>query len=186
MAHLFVIQDGIVSPTPECLLIHPFGAISKRDKSVKKSHSSLEFTYIEFYCSYKKENPYAGYTDDRIRHTKILQGIFPDNPDWLPDPLVNDGIMVYADFQHNASPSLKYYEATDKALETLRNYWETLDMTKATKTGMLINKPSDVARGLKETAGLLAQNADLLIKVQQELLSNNKTRGNRIINHFEK
>lgn len=186
MALLFVIQDGRVFPTEECITIYPFSEIWKRDKTEKKDISNKEFGYIEFFCSYRKENPYAGYTDDKERHQKIVAGLFPDEPSWLPSTLVNDGIMVYQDFQLNASPSLKYYVSTNMALETLRMYWETLNMKKETKTGMLVNKPADVARGLKETAGLLAQNADLLIKVQQELLTNSKTRGNRIINHFEK
>lgn len=186
MSSLFIIEDGIVKPSQVALTIYPFSDIWERDSSLKKDIATKEFAYIEYYCSYKKDNPYAGYTDDMERHSKIIQGLFPNNLDWMPDLLLNDAILVYQDFQLNASPTLKYFLAAKSALDTLSNYWKTLDMSKVTRTGMLLNKPSDVARGLEQTATLLSKFVDLEIKVQQELLSNNKTRGNRIINHFEK
>jgi hypothetical protein len=186
MSNLFIIEDGIVKPSEVALTIYPFSDIWNRDSSLKKDIATKEFGYIEYYCSYKKDNPYYGINDDYERHQKIVKGLFPDNPDWLPDALLNDAILVYQDFQLNASPTLKHFKSARIALDTLSKFWETLDMTTKTKSGMLLHKPSDVARGLEQTATLLSKFVDLESKVQQELLSSNKTRGNRIINHFEK
>lgn len=186
MSSLFIIEDGMVRPSEIALTIYPFSEIWNRDSSLKKDIATKECAYIEFYCSYKKDNPYKGYNDDQERHDKIVKGLFPLDLNWMPDYLVTDGIMVYQDFQLNASPTLEHFINAKKALNTLSNFWKNLDMTKTIKSGALLHKPSDVARGLEQTATLLSKFVDLEIKVQQELLSSNKTRGNRIINHFEK
>lgn len=183
---MFSAEDNAVLPWEFTLQIYPFGEMWERDKSEHKEVCGREFAYIFFYCSLRKDNPYKGYIDDTERHEKIVEGLYHDFPDWQPDALVKDGILAYEDYQENASQSLKYYKSVRKALDTLRQYWETLDMTKTTKTGMLVNKPSDVARGIEQTSSLLVKLADLEGKVQQELLTDSKTRGNRVINHFEK
>lgn len=182
---LFKVENGLVKPLETTLLIAPFKKLWDRDTTKHKDRVSKEFSFIYFFCSYAADNPYKGYIDDAERKNKIVEGLFNENK-WEPDMLINDGIMQFREFQHNASPSLIYFESVRKALDTLRQYWETLDMKKTTKTGMLVNKPSDVARGIEQTSSLLVKLADLEAKVLQELLSNSKTKGNRIINHFEK
>ena len=183
---LFKVEDGLVKPYETTLLITPFKRLWVRDSTEHKEIVSKEFAYIYFYCSYADDNPYKGYVDDEKRSMKIVEGIFPDDSSWTPDMMVNDGIAQFREFQYNASPSLAYFESTRNALDTLRKYWETLDMTKTTKTGMLVNKPADVARGIEQTASLLVKLSDLESKVKQEVMSSSKTRGNRVINYFEK
>lgn len=183
---LFKVEDGLVKPFETTLLIVSFRKLWDRDTTKNKEIVSKEFAYIYFYCSYSEDNPYIGYTDDEVRSRKIIEGLFKDVDQWQPDELVEDGIMQFKEFQNNASPSLAYFHSTRVALDKLREYWETLDMTKTTRSGQLLNKPSDVARGIEQTSSLLVKMADLELKVKQELMSQGKTRGNRTINYFEK
>lgn len=182
---LFEINDGIVVPLPDILLIYPFKDIWDRDTTPKKPIAMKEFAFIEFSCSYKKTNPYIGYPEE-IRYDKIREGVFKDFPDWRPDELVTEAIRVYREFQTEASPSMKFYEAAMHGVVKLQDYYLKLDMTKLNKQGSPINKPSDVARGLSMTGAVLQNLENLRERVEQELFESNKVRGNRVVNPFER
>lgn len=183
---LFVIENNIVKPTRESLMIYPFPDIWNRDKTEKKDIATKEIAYIEFFCSLLKTNPYAGYTNDLERSNKIIKGVFRDIPDWTPDGLILEGIAAYTDYRDNSSPTIKLFRAALGAMEKLQTYLETVDMTATTKTGALVNKPSDIINALTKLNGLFTSFKELEIKVQQEALESTKTRGNRSINYFEK
>ena len=183
--NLFVIEDGVVKPTQEALVIPAVKFLRDRDKSEKKERATLEYAYVEFFCSKKKTNVYAGYIDDAVRSFKIIEGLFK-KVTWKPDKAVKKVIDIYLEFQYKASPTLSFYESALVGLQKLQDYYNTIDMTLVTRGGALVNKPSDVARGLSATASLLTEFTSLREKVEQELLSNTKTKGNRTINHFEK
>jgi len=182
---LFVTDGTTVTPNVNTLLIHPFYDIWERDESLKKDMATLEFTYIEFLCSFAKNNPYAGYDDD-IKESKVRENVFRNLPDWQPDNLIFEGIAVYCSFRDEASPTLRFYLDNLEGAKKLQMYYRTLDMTLMTRGGALINKPSDVARGLSQ-ASLVMNNLEALkTKVQQELFEAGKVRANRIVNPFEK
>lgn len=183
--NLFSIENGIVIPFPETTIISPFKEIWERDTTRKKDIATKEYAYIEFSCSYKKSNPYIGYPED-VRGKKIIEGLFKDNPDWLPDELVTQGIAAYKDFQNQASPSIRFYEAALTGVEKLQEYYLNLDMKKVNKQGTPVNKPSDVARGLSLTGAVLQNLENLRERVEQELFESNKVRGNRTVNPFER
>lgn len=182
---LFVTDNTVVIPNENTLLIHPFNDIWLRDSSNKKEMATLEFTYIEFLCSYKKSNPYAGYDDD-IKEQKVRQNVFREFPDWFPDELVIEGIVTYCSFRDEASPTLRFYLANLEGAKKLQEYYKTVDLTLTTRTGGLVNKPSDVARGLSQASQVMTNLESLRSKVQQELFESGKVRGNRIVNPFEK
>jgi len=183
--NLFTVESGLLVPVPETLLIYPFNEIWNRDTSPKKEIAIKEFTYVEFLCSFKKSNPFAGYVVEG-KEAKVRANIFRNNTTWTPDSYVEDAINVYRDFQNEASPSLRFYTAAITGVTKLQDYYDTLDMNERTNQGNLVNKPSDVARGLSQTASVL-QNLELLkVKVEQELFESNKLRANRTVNPLER
>ncbi len=207
--NLFTIEDGIVKPIPETLLIYPFDVIWNRDEDPKKHLASKEFAFIEFSCSYKKDNPYVGYPQTielpnidlenieeetveqepffiNFRQEKIIKGLFKDYPEWQPDDLIVKALIAYRDFQNEASPSIQFYESALNGVRALQDYYNTLDMRKVTNGGALVNKPADVSRGLSQTAGVLKNLEELKDKVQQELLDAGRVRANRVVNPFER
>lgn len=182
---LFVTDGAVVTPNVNTLLIHPFYDIWERDTSLKKDVAALEFTYMEFLCSFSKLNPYAGYDDD-IKEKKVRENVFRNFPAWQPDNLIFEGIAVYCSFRDEASPTLRFYLSNLEGAKKLQAYYKTVDLTLTNRSGMLVNKPSDVAKGLTQ-ASLVMNNLEALkIKVQQELFEANKVRANRIVNPFEK
>jgi len=183
--NLFTIESGIVTPVPETLLIFPFDKIWERDSTAHKDNAIREFTYIEFLCSYKKSNPFSGFKNE-VKEQRVKASVFKANPDWAPDDLVLEAIEVYRNFQKEASPSLRFYEAALEGITKLQDYFTTLDMTETTNQGSLVNKPSDVARALTQTSAILQNLESLREKVNQELFESNKTRANRTVNPFER
>ena len=117
---------------------------------------------------------------------KVRQNVFFDEPDWIPDDLVNEAVAVYCSFRDEASPSLRFYLANLYGAKKLQDYYLTIDMTLTTRAGMLVNKPSDVARGLSQATAVLQTLETLKVKVQQELFETGKLRANRVVNHFER
>lgn len=182
MAFLFTVENGVVKPNTETLLIEPFKTIWKRDKSENKSLATKEFTYIEFMSSKKKTNPYAGY-DDEVRHTKLMENM---PKDWKMDKEVEKGLIKIKDFQVEASPTYQYYISALIGAEKLRGFFLTFDMEeKNEKSGMPVYKPSDITRALNDTDKVLQNLNSMKEKVEQELFEQTKTKGNKTINPFE-
>lgn len=182
---LFTVENNTVIPNENTLLIHPFKDIWERDSSERKEIALLEFTYIEFLCSYKKTNPYKGY-DEQIKEPKIRQNVFRSYPLWSPDLLINEGIAIYCSFRDQASPSLRFYLGNLEGARKLQHYYETVDLTLTNRSGTLINKPSDVAKGLSEALKVMNTLEALKEKVEQELFNAGKVRADRTVNPFEK
>ena len=63
MAVLFVVENKLVTPNTETLMVSPFKEIWERDNSDNKNLATKELTFVEFMSSKKKTNPYAGYDD---------------------------------------------------------------------------------------------------------------------------
>ena len=97
MAYLFIVEDKVVKPTEETLLIYPFSEIWERDKSKGKELALKEFAYIEFSVSLLSSNPYKGYSD-KVRHEVLCRDLFNDES-WKPDILISKGLEKISIFQ---------------------------------------------------------------------------------------
>jgi hypothetical protein len=180
---VFHIEQGIVKPTPEILMISPFKEIWARDKTVKKEKALKEFAYIEFFVSYKKSNPFCGFPP-QDRHRKICETVL-HNISYIPDELVKQGMDVYKDWQENASPSLRFYKSVVKANEKLVTFAETIDLNERDVKGSAVYKPNDITSITSKAYENLKTLTLMKEKVEQELFEASKTRSNRTINVFE-
>lgn len=179
----FKIENGIVKPSPEILLVYPFSEIWLRDKSKKKSQAILEFSYIVFLKSHKRENPFSGY-DENIRESKIIESIF--KKEFIPDDLVLEACKMIDEFEENASPSLRFYKANTKALNTLTEFLQEVDLDERDERGKLIHNPNNIQRILDNAPKTLSGHQELKKKIQQELFESSKTRANKSINSLER
>lgn len=182
MAHLFTVQNSIVRPNTETLLIPPYKEIWERDTSKDKHDAIMEYTYIEFMISKNKSNPYAGYGDEE-RHEKLKKIYFTE--DWEPDTLVKKGMEELHEFQIRASVTYRYYIATVEAIEKMRTFFVTFDIMETNEKGALLYKPSDITRAINDTDKILQNLMAMKGRVEQELFEQTKTKGNKQINHFE-
>lgn len=183
MSMLFIVEGGRAKPNTETLLIHPFNKIWDRDEHPDKLEAIKDFTFIEFMVSKKKSNPYAGYSED-VRFEKLVEQIY-DDPDWEPDLLIEEGMAYLVEFQTNASPIYSFYMSALLASEKLKDFLNNFDINEKTERGMPIYKPSDITRAIVDTEKVLTNLQSLKNKVEQELFETTKTRGAKIINHFE-
>ena len=180
---IFKIENNIVIPTPEILLIEPFKILWDRDKTNKKEKAIKEFSYIEFMNSYKKTNPFIGY-DSFNRHVKICEFVFNDKK-YIPDDKVKDAIKFYNMLQDESSVSLRFYKSLVKGVDKLISFAETVDLSERDVKGSPVYTPNHITQITSKAYDTLKQLQLMKEKVEQELYESSKTRSNREINVFE-
>lgn len=185
MSLLFQIEGKRVFPNPETLLISPFKEIWDRDKSKDKVRAIEDLTYIEFFTSVKKSNPYRGYSED-IRKKKIMEDVIKTR-NWEEDNLILMGIDKLKEFQNEASFTYSYYLSARAGAENLKNFFNGLNInSKNEKTGNPLYKPKDITSAILATNETLKNLDELDIKVQEELYESVKIRGQKEVSPFAK
>lgn len=114
----------------------------------KRVRATKEFTYIWFMHS--NYSPYREY-DDKERHEESLAtALLPST--FTPSTELLLAIKKYKTL--NESRILKLIRAAEAAIDKVKDYFNTIDFTKETSTGALVNKPTDVIRAIKELDGV--------------------------------
>lgn len=183
MSLLFTLENKIVKPTVEALLISPFREIWERDENPGKFTATSEFTYIEFMMSVKKTNPYAGYPKEE-RHVRLCKDII-GHEEYIPDELVVQGMNLLHEFQMEASESYTYYLSAYNAVKKLQHFFNTFNMdTLNFKTGMPLYKPKDITSAVIDTEKALQNLSSIKQKVNDELFESIKIKGAKIVSPF--
>lgn len=183
MSLLFTVENKAVIPYPETLLISPFKEIWERDKTKDKRYATEEFTYIEFSTSQKESNPYKGYGEVK-KEAKLLEDIITKK-DWKADKLVKEGMKKVVEFQKEASVNYTLLMSCRKAVEELKNFFETVDLTEVNeRTGSPKYKPKEITSALNDVNNLTTNLDSLEKKVGQDLYEVSKTKGQKIISPF--
>lgn len=182
--NLFILENNIAKPNLETLLIEPFKTIWERDTDEHKSQAIKEFTFIEFFCSPKKSNPFAGYSED-VRDEKIIEVIFKNTPNWKPDEEVQEAVELYKQFFFNSSPTLNFLNAAKEGAKKLQDFFLNFDLNEKTKAGTPVYKPKEISTALSDSFNVMKTLNSLDEKVQQEIYEAVKTKGNRDVNPFE-
>lgn len=180
---LFIIEEQIVKPNPQALLISVFNDIWNRDKTKKKERAIKEFSYIEFMCSFRKTNPFIGY-EEKERHYKLSKDLFGEE-NYEPDDKVKDAMSYYTVLQEDSSPSLRMYKAVVNANDKLIDFANNVDLRETDNKGTPKWKPSDITSITSKAYENIKSLQLMREKVEQELFEATKTRANREINHFE-
>ena len=181
--NIFLLENNVVKPTPESLMLDPIKKIWDRDKSPKKEKALKEISYIEFMKSFKKTNPFIGY-DDFTRHRKICEFVFQDSK-YIPDAVVKQAMTMYDELQNEGSLSLRYYKSLVKGVEKIIKFVEDVNLNERDVKNAAIWNPSVITNVTKTAGDTLRQLNTMREQVEQELYESSKTRGNREINPFE-
>ena len=183
MAFLFEVNEKVVFPNSETLLISPFKEIWERDKSKGKENALQEFAYIEFMTSMKKSNPFRQYPEDKKE--EIVKGEVITQVDWHPDVLIEEAIEKLKVFQQEASTTYNYYMSAKTAAEKMQDFFNNVDITAVNpKTFNPLYKPRDITSALNDTEKVLANLKALEKKVEEELYEETKTRSDKQISPF--
>lgn len=183
MSILFKVQDKIVIPNTETLLLEPFKTIWERDETEAKEVAMAEFKYIEFTTSMLKSNPYAGYSEEEKELKVRNDCIFME--EWNPDELVVKGKEEIIRFSTEASVTYTYYMSNKKAAHEMTGFFNTFNIKETNvKTGNPLYKPKDITNALKDSTDVMQRLDTLKEKVEQELFQVVKRRGEKVISPF--
>jgi hypothetical protein len=183
MSLLFTVENKLVRPHTETLLLYPFNEIWERDSSEDKRYAIEDFCFIEFMVSVKKSNPYSGYTTSD-RREKILKDIIT-RAEWEEDSLIKVGMSRLEDFQREASITYNYFMAAKIAAEKMQRFFIDFDMTLVNeRTGNPVYKPKDITSALNDTSRVLENLSGLKEKVDNEIFEEVKNKGQKIVSPF--
>jgi hypothetical protein len=184
---LFKVEGELVVPTEHALLLSPYSDIWERDPDPSKPRAIRDFKYIEFMCSYKKSNPFKGYAED-IRKERIIEAVYREEAEFFEeDDLIEEGMELYIRLRDEASPTLQYLLSAKAGAEKMMQWLNDFDMDqKNDRTGMPLYKPREITSALKDTYEVVKTLNALEEKVQEQIFESTKTKGNKIINPFEK
>lgn len=126
---LFKYEGYNLTISEEAMLLKPFKAIWKRDKTRDKSVAIMELGYIYFMEDPRSD--YQIYTDraERENQIKIGEGI---KDSWKPDKVVQEALEFYASFK---STSALLAEDIRAAINNLREYIKTINLAKVDDKG---------------------------------------------------
>jgi len=183
MSFLFKINEKVVFPNEETLLIEPFKSIWKRDKTKNKNIALKELAYIEFMTSLKKSNPFRQYPEDKKE--EVIKEEIIRNKKWKPDKLIMNAIEKLKVFQKEASTTYNYYLSAKTAAEKMQYFFNTVDITAVNpKTCNPLYKPRDITSALNDTEKVLSNLKSLEKKVEEELYEETRTRSDKQISPF--
>ena len=171
MKNLINITNGLLTISPEALVIKEFKKIWNRDRSTKKDKALKELAYVYHTTDY--QSIYRNYHID-TRDSKIKLDIFDDRQ-WTPDSIVNEAINKYRDLQ--TTLSIQLLEDVEFGLTKLRNYFRDFEPddgdngTQAKNFIANVKQMGDLVKGLKA----------LKDEVEKELTDSMQLRGGSII-----
>lgn len=181
MIEIVNIDNGIIRPTEQVLLIEPFKTIWANDKDSHKANAIKDFTFIEFMTSPLTTNPYKDLEDDK-KEISIIEEVFNNN--YKPSKEVYSCIEIYKKWIYDYSFAYKFLEATVRGAKELINFFNSVDISERTKSGNTVYKPADLTRALKDVEDIIKNLTSLEKRVFEEL-KENKIKGNKDINPLE-
>lgn len=181
---LWEIVNGQLIVSEHALMIEPFKTIWSSDPDIKHSNALKVFMYVELVCSPKKSNPYFGYNEeDRV--PKVKREVFRDE-NYQTTTFMMQGVMKYKELLEHSSPTYSMLMSTLAANEKLNTYLNEFDFDERNKSGMMIIKPSDITKALKEIPDIAKGIILMIEKIKHELVEDSKTRSNREIGQYER
>lgn len=182
---IFVLENQVVKPTDEILLVYPFKDIWERDTSKNKEQALREFAYIYFMMDPKKSNPFYGYPEE-TRRQKLVENLWrKDKSKFIEDELILEAKKIYEEFLYEASVSYSFLKAARRAVREVQDFLENVNLNERTDKGAMVLKPKDVTSALTDSNNVLSTLNLLEEKVMSELFETVKTKGNKDINPFE-
>ena len=168
---LFKYEGYKIVISEEALLLKPFKAIWKRDRSVNKEKALMELGYCYFMEDPRSDYQFIVDRDERSTQIKIGEGI-PES--WEPDSVVNDATNFYASFK---TPSALLLEDTRMAIDKLRQLLRDIDLNAVDDKGKPIYTLNTITSTIKQIPSLVKDLDEAERTLAKELSQNDKVRG---------
>ena len=169
---LFKYEGYRITISEEALLLKPFKAIWKRDKTANKEKALMELGFIYFFCDARSDYQYIVDEDARIEEVCNANGI--KKPKFTKQDLVC--IELYKKMTITASSLL--LERTRKTLDRVGIFLENIDLTEEDDKG----KPKYTVQSVVSSAKLVPQLVKEITEaertVAKEIEESGRARGN--------
>lgn len=180
-------KTGLIIPNPNKLIIPEFKKIWERDKSKSKSTALAELSYVYFICDFK--SPYLNsYIGEELKST--VKGAFITSKTWKEDKVIKEAIAKYNRLQE--TKTIKLFRASEKALDELTAYFDTISLKDETVNGVVVvdpkkhDKAAKLMSNLQKVAATAASIEEARKKVEKDVsLKDNKLRGKGTIKSRE-
>ena len=168
---LFKYEGYKITISEEALLLKPFKAIWKRDKSLNKEKALSELGFIYFFCDIRSDYQYI--VDEEARMASIKEGEgMPE--DWTPDSVVLEAMQFYSTFK---STSALLLEDTRYAVDKLRNLLREIDLTQTDDKGKPIYTLNTITATIKQVPSLVKDLDEAERSIAKEIAQSDKVRG---------
>lgn len=168
---LFKYEGYKITISEEALLLKPFKAIWKRDKSLNKEKALSELGFIYFFCDIRSDYQYI--VDEKARMASIKEGEgMPE--DWTPDSVVLEAMQFYSTFK---STSALLLEDTRYAVDKLRKLLRGIDLTKTDNNGKPIYTLNTITATIKQVPSLVKDLDEAERSIAKEIAQSDKVRG---------
>ena len=176
----FINYEVVVDPVAWTL--QPFHAILEKYKKKDKYYATLEMAYIFYSADWQSD--YASMTDVNLRKEKILSDIFLKDKNKLKiDELTDVAIAYYKEMQETISMGL--YEDAKTAVNKIRDYFTTVDLTLLDDNGKPLYDISKLTKAISDTATIVNKLKELEDAVKKEVSESSNIRGVDKIGLFE-
>lgn len=168
---LFKYEGYNITISEEALLLKPFKAIWKRDKTINKEKALMELGFIYFFCDIRSDYQYIIDEDARLEAIKLGQGL---PKDWKPDSVLKDAMEFYNTFKPISALLL---EDTRFAVDKLRRLLREIDLTATDDKGKPIYTLNTVTATIKQVPSLVRDLDEAERSIAKEIAQNDKVRG---------
>ena len=168
---LFKYEGYKITISEEALLLRPFKAIWKRDKSQNKEKALMELGFIYFFCDIRSDYQYIVDEDARKESIKEGEGL-PKN--WEPDAAVKEAMEFYNTFKPTSALLL---EDTRFAVDKLRKLLREIDLNKTDDKGKPIYTLNTITATIKQVPSLVRDLDEAERSIAKEIAQSDKARG---------
>lgn len=168
---LLTVSDKKVVASGYTLAIKEFAKVASRKQGTK------ELAYIYHMCDHN--SPFAAYASD-MREAEVAASIF--NVDWNADKIVLAACAKYKLLQETTS--VKLLKAARSAVDKLKVYLETIDLTLMDDNGKPIYSAKDLVANISKMADVVDGLAKLEAHVKKDEQTTSPNRGGVVTNKY--
>lgn len=168
---LFKYENYEVVVEPEALLLKPFNAVYKRDKSIHKNKAKTELGFIYYFCDPRSDYQYIIDPIERMDAIKEGEGL-PDN--WKPDKVLKEAMSFYESFK---STAVLLLEDTRTCVDGLRNTLKTINLEEVDDKGKPKYTINTVVSAIKQVPALARELDEAEKTLAKDLILDPSMRG---------
>ena len=173
MIKLFKYEGYTVTVEPEALMLAPFKALWKRDKSRDKNRAMQELAYIYFMGDPRSDYQYL--VDEEVRSQEIKKGEgLPD--DWQPDEAVKRALAFYNSFKPASAGLL---EDTRHAVNKLRELLRNINLEERDDKGKPVYTLNTITATIKQIPSLVKDLDEAERTLAKDIIQDSKARGSQ-------